>query len=289
MDKVSDFFKELKERLSNPLIYSYIISWLIINWQIPISLFFYSQKELKEDGFISYIDLISKKYSAWSFIIYPLILALLYTFLFPFIRNGILAFQTWIKKWGTDLNLKIAETGKVSMLKYIQLRENYHSQTKLLEDLYAQESSFITENDKLKTDNITLTTEKNYLLSELDRWNKLNSPGILNGEWELKSKIPDSNNLEISHRIRIADNVFSLIDIKTTRHTEVYNIRSFFNNIIKNEVAIFFIKANTSVVFVQLLTPENNFTELNGKQYSIYNSTETFEKGVEVTYKKIGN
>jgi hypothetical protein len=56
MDKLSDFFKDLKERVSAPLFSSFALAWLIFNWKIPIALFFYKNQNLSADGYNSYID-----------------------------------------------------------------------------------------------------------------------------------------------------------------------------------------------------------------------------------------
>src|ERR1700748_661850 len=98
MDKITDFFKEFKSRLTNPLFASFILSWLIINWRVPVGIFGYKLDELKVDGYKSYADLISKNASTWNYLWYPLISAALYTLLSPLLRMIIIAFLSWIKK-----------------------------------------------------------------------------------------------------------------------------------------------------------------------------------------------
>src|SRR5688500_18619166 len=99
MDKLSDFFKDLKERVSAPLFSSFALAWLIFNWKIPIALFFYKNQNLSADGYNSYIDLISKNIIPANTLWKPLLAALFYTFGYPVIRTYILAFNTKIKTW----------------------------------------------------------------------------------------------------------------------------------------------------------------------------------------------
>jgi len=56
MDKVSDLFKELKDRINNPLVISFVVSWVFLNWRIFVGLFFYKSNELDVDKYKSYID-----------------------------------------------------------------------------------------------------------------------------------------------------------------------------------------------------------------------------------------
>jgi hypothetical protein len=62
MDKdsvVGEVYKEFKERMSSPLIFSFLISWCVINWKIIIGLIFYDMTDLHRDHYCSYIHLIA--------------------------------------------------------------------------------------------------------------------------------------------------------------------------------------------------------------------------------------
>lgn len=230
MEKITDFFKDIRDRLSNPLFSSFIISWLIINWQIPVAFSFYNNETLKNDGYNSYMDLILSKWSGWNYFGYPLLLALIYTFVFPFIRNGVFAFQTWIRTWGNDLNLKISKKGKVSTERYVQLREKYNRLTKTLEELLSQETTFVQENSQLKAEKVQLTTQNNNLSTDLSRWQTMNDSRILNGEWDyvIKSNqgVPVKN-----FRLTIqSNNAYTYTDAAKRNLIENYNIQDFFCN-----------------------------------------------------------
>lgn len=152
MDKISEFFKELKDRFSNPLFFSFILGWLAINWKIVIGLIFYSLPQLQTDGYSSYQNLIIKESNFYNSFLVPFIIALAYTFLFPIFRNWINIFNAWNQKWGTQKVLNISKDGKISVSKYIQLREVYQKRQQTIEDVLEKESAYVEQNEELKNE-----------------------------------------------------------------------------------------------------------------------------------------
>jgi hypothetical protein len=197
-DKVSDFFKDIKERFSSPFFSSFVIAWLIINWKVPVALFWYDQGDLRRDGYISFIDLIRKNSTTNFFLWLPLISALLYTFGYPFLRNGILAFNAWIRKWGTELVISVSKESKIPMRAFLQLREKYYQQTKLLETVIGQENTFQSENATLRNKISEVEVEKNKFAIDIKTWMERNQISFLDGEWEL---ITEVMNTKISERV----------------------------------------------------------------------------------------
>lgn len=99
MEKISDFLKDFLDRLSSPLFASFIISWIFFNWKVPVALIFYSFDDLKADGYKSFNDLILHSVDTAHGIIYPLLCALAYCFIFPLVKNVLLATNAWYKTW----------------------------------------------------------------------------------------------------------------------------------------------------------------------------------------------
>lgn len=234
MEKLSDFFKTIKDRLSNPLIYSFIFSWLIINWKIVIGLLLYKNTDLYLDGYKSYMDLISQNIDSDLLIYHPLLVAIFYTFAFPFIRNGIYAFNSWIKAWGDKLNINLSRKSKVSMSKYLDLRETYEKRTKLLEKVLGEESNYINENAKLNTEILILKDIKNdsaqdiYFLQE--KLKASTDTSILNGEWEFSYTGVERINAD---KFYIMNGMLEYIDSSTSK-TVKSQIKNFINNSSKN-------------------------------------------------------
>lgn len=183
MEKLKDFFYELQNRVTNPLISSFAISWLFVNWKIPIGLL--TEIEILEvDGYKSYFQLINSHISFEYFFLIPFIYALLYTFGFPFIRTWILAFNTRIKYWSTNWNLDISKSAKIPFEKYIDLRQKYEDKQKTIEKI-EKESSEIKdryEEEVAKNNELRKSIDKNSEEYSKIR-SDLNDMKIIQGSW----------------------------------------------------------------------------------------------------------
>ncbi len=83
-ESLEGFSNALTERINNRLIWSFLFSWTIFNWHI---LYFLLRSE-KEP--IDKISLVEKIYFSWGTnFIYPLLIAVAYSTLFPLIRNTV--------------------------------------------------------------------------------------------------------------------------------------------------------------------------------------------------------
>lgn len=209
MDKISDFFKNIKERISNPLFSSFLIAWIIFNWKIIIGLLFYNNQELKIDGYSSYIDFISKNLTGLNPFWLPLMVAILYTLVFPFIRNCILAFNSWIRAWGSRWILKLSKTGKIPVYKYVELREIYQKRTNLLEEVIEKESTYFKQYEQERNKVLELANERNNLLLDIEKWKRINDVSQLNGEWEIHYLPKEENKI---YRIRIHNQNIEYLD-----------------------------------------------------------------------------
>ncbi|MES2773399.1 MAG: hypothetical protein V4722_04405 [Bacteroidota bacterium] len=195
MDKLSDFFKELKERASNPLFFSFLISWPIFNWKVVIALLF---EKLPLDGHNSYTSFIAKQVTTWSGLVGPVLVALAYTFAFPFLRNIIFAFSTWIKSWGNAWNIRMSKESSVSMHKYVELRNTYEQRTKLLEVVIKQESQHLQENEGLRNQVLEAKNGYNEVLGTLQKWLLFNDIKFLDGTWELTYSGNNEENIRVT-------------------------------------------------------------------------------------------
>lgn len=189
-----EFYNDLKSRVSNPLISSFIISWLIINWRIPIAFIFYNQADLIKDGYRSYFELVTKGYSLFNYLLIPLAFSLVYTFGFPIIRTFISAFNTKIQKWSENWNLKISEGGSIPINKYLNLRENYKKQQQELKELIDTESETKVKFEKLQKEHTELYVSNNNNIAELNKWRTANEISKLNGRWEFTIVNSNFNN-----------------------------------------------------------------------------------------------
>ena len=78
------FFKTTEDRLKNPFIGAFITSWLVFNWK---SILFLTLSSKTIEGKILYVD--ENMSNRWSAIVFPLLSAIFYTLILPYINLGI--------------------------------------------------------------------------------------------------------------------------------------------------------------------------------------------------------
>lgn len=256
MDKITDLFQGLKERFNNPLFGSFIIAWLIINWQVPIGIIFYGNETLAKDGYKSKIDLIHRLYSQRYFIWLPLVSAVIYTFGFPILKNWIRFFYVWANKWGTDRSLIIANNGAIPISKYFSLREDYTERTKYLQEVIKSESSYIEENKEINQRILQLQNEKNELQFRTSELNERNNLLTLNGFWKIKHKRALNGN-EFHERVMISNGEIYRID-KNSASDILFRITSCAFNPLTTDFIFILEEPLSKKVFFTILRPIEN-------------------------------
>lgn len=190
MERLSDIFNNIKDRFTNPLIFSFTVSWTIINWRIVVALVWYDNIQIKNEGYTSIYSFIQSELNHFDTIVYPIIFALGYTFLAPVVRNLVRAFYSWTSKWGNNWNIEITKGGKVGIENYLKLRDNYDKRTKALEEVISSESVTRGEFESLKTENLKTQSENIELKNKESELRKFISDQsdnrILNGYWLTK-------------------------------------------------------------------------------------------------------
>jgi len=135
----SSLFDDMKERISNPFISSYLIAWLFANWKIWVGLLFYDRNSINDLQSNTFVDYILSVSSWQTMLIYPLISAIGYCFLFPFLRNGIRQTQAWFLKWGNRRLNKIAKGSSISVEHFVDLKNNYNRVTDSVQKMFAND------------------------------------------------------------------------------------------------------------------------------------------------------
>lgn len=242
MDKINEFFRELKHRVSNPLFFSFLIGWLVANWKIVIGLAFYDIDQLQKDGYNSYFDLIVRTSNFYTSFLIPSITAVLYTFFVPILRNLISMFNAFIEKWGMEKTLDISKEGKISVAKYIRLREIYNERQLEVEKIIESESSYVEQNQVLINENLKLVNEKNEANKQLNNIRNLNTLKGLDGDWFISLRAKENQRV-IIHNGTVFDNN----DFRTGE--ELYKIENVSFNTYSNELLLIFIQIPGDRVF----------------------------------------
>ncbi|MBN8653398.1 MAG: hypothetical protein J0L67_18365 [Cytophagales bacterium] len=131
MNRLESIFDSIKERLTNPFIFSFIAAWLTFNWEVTLALFWFDSADLRAKGYSNLIDFINANTNNWSWGV-PVLLALGYTFGMPLFKMGIEWFNALVLKWTNYRLFKISEETPVSYGKYFELKKE---QRKLIDEL----------------------------------------------------------------------------------------------------------------------------------------------------------
>lgn len=261
MEKLKDVFEELKNRTTSPFLVSFLISFLIYNWKIPVGLLS-SIETLKIDGFTSYIDLIEKTISRNNSIEYPIYYAIGYTLLYPFIKLVFIAAGTWAKKLSTDANIYLAKSGKIPINKYLVLRESYLQKEKQLEDVLSVDNQYVKNNLKQAQEITELQNQIRKLSLELQQQKEsIYDLKFIEGQWKYYSIEEKPSFIRIS----IYYDTISIIK-EDNSEVEEFKIQNFYHN--KEGRSLIFcrfsIKGNTPTVFHTLTYNEQKPTLLTG-------------------------
>jgi len=146
---MKEIWTEFKDRITSPFFGSFVLSWFIYNWQIPLVLIFYKLDDLVKAK-TTYIDFILRYKSVEYMIVWPLVSAFLYTFLYPHFKRLINTY-TAIQTLKTDTKLlKLGETAPVSQQKFLSMHAELKKNRNELATLLIEESSTKIKNDELE-------------------------------------------------------------------------------------------------------------------------------------------
>jgi hypothetical protein len=187
MDKIIDFFREVGERFKSPFFASFIISWLGVNWRIPL-LIFTNDNKLGADGMYIFEKYVLDNSSISNFLFIPLALAVAFTIAFPVIRVWNSAFRAFIDKWGSNWIFKISKDGKVEMETYLTLRNNYRSKEKELEEVLKNESVHFQAKLNLESQLSAVGIELNKKNDLLFKYDRMHDFSLLTGNWDFTVK-----------------------------------------------------------------------------------------------------
>jgi hypothetical protein len=127
-EKLKSLVDNIKERTSSAFIFSFVCSWLFINWEIVVALFS-DPSEIRTAGYRNIFDFINCHLSSATYK-WPLVFALLYTFLFPFFRSLTEVVSAAAVKFKDDLVISVA---KRSVIK--ELRESFKKDRQFIDEL----------------------------------------------------------------------------------------------------------------------------------------------------------
>jgi hypothetical protein len=230
MERIQQAFDNLKERLNNPLVFSFIISWIFLNWKVTVALLWYDSPN-NGNGHIKLVNFIVENTSILNSIVIPLFYSLLYTLFSPIIKNCIVAFQNWNFTWGNNWNLRILNESNIPIKKYVALKENYEENLKKLSSILESESETKRKFDEEVIAKQTIFKELETCRSSVNELSELvvnvNKIELIQGKWIKTFNSEMNNELKENWEIDKAGNVAIY---KGTVRTDIYKIENFMYN-----------------------------------------------------------
>ncbi len=239
------------ERLTSPFYGTFLISWMIWNWQIIYLTIFISEESIDKDK----ITYISENFSDIHFLItYPLISAIILISIMPLITNRAYWVSLLYNQWKINKRNEVQKKELLTIEQSINLREQIKSQEKRFEDLLEDKNLKIkqleTELELIKNPDksIELVPEKN----EKGKSKKNEDPEKINS---VSKRIIESSDLNksfellssmILHRYRIRDlnsqskpnsknvNFFLVNDIVEQDNNGIFSFTQFGKEVAKN-------------------------------------------------------
>lgn len=172
MDKsiLTDTLNAMKERLSSPIFGTFLISFLIWNWEIPVGLFL-PLEQLQSLKYDNYFDLINK-HSKWVAFIFPTLFTLFYAIPFPFIKNHLKSWNDYSEKHADNYWLNRVKNVSIPISKYFTLRKDYENNLEQLLTVIASESKYMNEKSDLNTKLLQLENTVN-IYESMNNYNNL--------------------------------------------------------------------------------------------------------------------
>jgi hypothetical protein len=197
MKKAKEILEMVEGRLSSPLIFSFLISWLITNWEITLIILFGVDSAPLVDGEKqSLIAAVHSRLSWPNAFCWPFFFALVYTFANPFVQSWISSFYTWLTRNTENRNLKIiGEKGLIKAQKYIDTKAELYDQYEKIKKITEEENEKQAKYLKLQGENQNNEIAVNDLNKQLRQKNeeirileRLSSPQFMEGFWNISMK-----------------------------------------------------------------------------------------------------
>ncbi|HQQ97643.1 MAG TPA: hypothetical protein PLX35_10285 [Cyclobacteriaceae bacterium] len=178
MERSSEIFNSIKERLSNPFIFSFIASWLVYNWRIAVALFWYNSQSIKTAGYADILEFIVSELQQEGSLKYPLYFSVAITLAIPILRITFTTFNAAITRLGNYLFFRISKESSISTSRYLQLRDRYLQSLDQLESVIKAEGDYELRYREIQS-------KMKRLEEDSDVLKKMKDEEFLQGKWEI--------------------------------------------------------------------------------------------------------
>lgn len=183
-----------RDRFTNPLVFSILCSWIVINWRVVVALLWTDTLVYKDRPF-GFSDYIAEQFNWCSSVFYPILSGTLLVLVLPIAKVLLQMFLAYVQRQGTKHVLKIQESGSISVSAYMKLRRDYNDRTKQLITVIEEETSSIEANIEKDTQLIELKQKVQQLTNDLayarDMYTTTMDVQMLDGWWRCNYQLPN--------------------------------------------------------------------------------------------------
>lgn len=186
-ETIDDLLTSLKDRFTNPLAFSYLCSWLVINWRVVLALFWNEAVEGEVRASGGLIAFVAGQFSWCRSFWMPLFAGVLLVLLLPLGRAALQMFYAYVNREATNRVLGIKGEGMISVRSYLRLREDYRGRTERLMEIVQQDTEAAGERARLDAQIVELERSKIAIAKDLQQvdslYKKTTDIGVLDGWW----------------------------------------------------------------------------------------------------------
>lgn len=209
-ETIDDLLSSLKDRFTNPVAFSFLCSWVVINWRVILALLW--TDDLKADihaagGLVEYV---SSQFTWWRSFCLPLLLGTCLVLLLPIVKALLQMFYAYVNREGMNRVLAIKQDGNISVRSYLRLRKDFSDRTSELMRIVKEDTEASGDRNRLQTSIIELQRHSQSLTNEVQALQELLNRSIdvgrLNGTWRLE--FMDNANRTGSELVTISDGTY---------------------------------------------------------------------------------
>ncbi|MGJ1420463.1 hypothetical protein ACR79T_12620 [Sphingobacterium spiritivorum] len=159
------------KRFSQPIILSFVIAWIVWNWEIVIALIWYNQETIKKLGVDNYVQYIELHKNIFANYIIPVCIAFAYPIVILIANN----FTAFIRKFDQKLFFFISKDANVPTKFLLDAQDDIDSKEKRISKFISKEAEMLGNINELEINNGKLLGDLNLISEELNQLKLIHS------------------------------------------------------------------------------------------------------------------
>lgn len=181
-----DALKPFLNRIAQPVILSFCISWILWNWEVVIALLWYDAETIKATNSSTHMEYIKLHANGWKNYVLPLSFALLFL---P-VRYGVNWLNAFFRTKERSHVLQVTGTGKMSTLRFLELKKSYDDRIASISEFIDKEADIQEQLNKTESELINLRSTNADVGGKYNQL-KVENEGNLNRLVNLNTEVTD--------------------------------------------------------------------------------------------------